>query len=314
MELGREQEQRRESGPRQVEGHGAESMEPQAPGGAREPVALPAPSQPDPSARPATHYSRFDYRLAKDFLKDGSLLWSTESPTAATRFHLLPGGTVWRERESLLEAPENGYSLESVEIPKLVEDGPAGVVQALRDRGILPPAVHSERWFDAAFEGMQPPERLRRLSERLCRAYGIGGTADPAHIANLVARELGLGDGRGQFYTSNHGVPAWRVDGIEKMSLQEALGRLNDVMIEAGYDPLTARVSDHWACSTFADWRSSVKTGSNEGWYVRLEAVYPMSGQGMKDGTVADVKVLSSFDEALRMSNLIGSWLQVQGL
>lgn len=313
MEMSREPEQR-DSAPRQPEGQRGESLEPQAPTGAREAVALPVPSQPGPGSSPASHYSRFDYRLAKDFLKDGSLLWSTESPTAATRFHLLPGGSVWRERESLLDAPEHTYSLESVKIEALVEDGPAGVVLALRERGILPPAVHSDKWFDAAFEGMELPERLRSLSERLCRAYGIGGTADPAHIANLVARQLGLGDGRGQFYTASHGVPAWHVDGIEKMPLRDALGHLNDVMIEAGYDTLTARVADHWTCSTYADWRSFVKTGSNEGFYVHLEAVYPTSGEGMKEGTIADVKVLGSFDEALRMSNLISSWLQAQGL
>ena len=314
MAMSRGPEQIREGGSRQPEGQKEESLEPQAPAGARGTVTLPVPSQPGPGALPTSDDNRFDYRQAKEFLKGGSLLWSTESPTAAMRFFLLPGGAVWRERESLLESPENGYSLTNIEFDKLVEDGPSGVVLALRERGILPPAVHSDRWFDTAFEGMQLPEKLRRLSERLCRAYGIGGTADPAYIANVVAKELGLGDGRGRFYTASQGVHAWRVDGIEKVSMREALRHLNDVLIEAGHDTLTARVSDHWAWSTYADWRSSVMTGSNEGWRVLLEAVYPTSGQGMENGVIADVKVLSSFDEALQISNLVSAWIQTQGL
>lgn len=322
MEMDRDPEQMRGGGSRQLEGHKEESLEPRPQGEARKlEVDLPMPGTGSEADGPSgfdgpmkSLYSQFDYRAAKDFLKDGSVLWSFGGPSATATYYLMPGETVWFERESLLESPEDGYSLKCVDKDKLLDDAPAEAVSALRDRGILPPAVHSDRWFDQAFEGMEPPAQLRRLSERICRSYGIGGVADPACIANVVAKELGLGDGRGQFYTASQGVPAWRIDGIEKMPMREALGRLNDVVIEAGYDTLTARVSDHWACSTYADWRSSVKTGSNEGWYVRLEAVYPTSGQGLKDGTIADVKVLGSFDEALRMSNLISSWLQSQGL
>lgn len=62
-------------------------------------------------------------------------------------------------------------------------------------------------FFDDAFT--QPttgkpyvmPENLKRLASRLCRSYGIRGTCDPMYIANVIAFELGLGDGQGKFNT-----------------------------------------------------------------------------------------------------------------
>ena len=43
-----------------------------------------------------------------------------------------------------------------------------------------------------------------RLAERLCRSYGILGLCDPAYIANVIAVELGLGDGLGKFEEKTH--------------------------------------------------------------------------------------------------------------
>ena len=55
-------------------------------------------------------------------------------------------------------------------------------------------------WFDRCFETQtNTPPNLRRLAERLCRSYGIRGLCDPAYIANVIAVELGLGDGLGNF-------------------------------------------------------------------------------------------------------------------
>jgi hypothetical protein len=62
-----------------------------------------------------------------------------------------------------------------------------------------------EAFFDEAFTNTitrQPqivPEDIKRLSIRLCRAYGIRGICDPMYIANVIAFELGLGDGCGKF-------------------------------------------------------------------------------------------------------------------
>ena len=59
-------------------------------------------------------------------------------------------------------------------------------------------------WFDDKF-GEGTPENLRRLTERLCRAYGITrGICDPMYIANVIASELGLGDGHGHFTADAH--------------------------------------------------------------------------------------------------------------
>lgn len=58
--------------------------------------------------------------------------------------------------------------------------------------------IHSKEWFDEQFTA-NVPGNLRRLSERLCRSYGINGICDPEYIANVVAVELGLGDGQSNF-------------------------------------------------------------------------------------------------------------------
>lgn len=47
----------------------------------------------------------------------------------------------------------------------------------------------------------QLPENLKRLSARLCRSYDIRGVCDPMYIANVIAVELGLGDGLSNFNT-----------------------------------------------------------------------------------------------------------------
>lgn len=46
------------------------------------------------------------------------------------------------------------------------------------------------------------PDDLKRLSTRICRSYGIRGLCDPMYIANVIAVELGLGDGLSNFNTS----------------------------------------------------------------------------------------------------------------
>lgn len=68
----------------------------------------------------------------------------------------------------------------------------------------LPPS-HTKEWFDEAFTDpvtRKPnvlPANIRRLSERICRSYGIRGICDPMYIANVIAVELGLGDGYSNF-------------------------------------------------------------------------------------------------------------------
>lgn len=62
-----------------------------------------------------------------------------------------------------------------------------------------------EAFFKEAFtssmtgQPYQVPENIKRLATRLCRSYGIHGICDPMYIANVIAFELGLGDGQSNF-------------------------------------------------------------------------------------------------------------------
>jgi len=61
--------------------------------------------------------------------------------------------------------------------------------------------ILNQEWFDRAFENSSPvPPQLRTMAERMCRAFNICGTSDPMYIANVVALELGAGDGCSHFY------------------------------------------------------------------------------------------------------------------
>ncbi len=43
------------------------------------------------------------------------------------------------------------------------------------------------------------PSDIKRLATRLCRSYGISGLCDPMYIANVIAVEMGRGDGFSNF-------------------------------------------------------------------------------------------------------------------
>jgi hypothetical protein len=63
-----------------------------------------------------------------------------------------------------------------------------------------------KEFFDKAFfnelaqKPYQIPADLRRASERICLAYGIRGICDPMYIANVIAAEIGRGDGQSNFF------------------------------------------------------------------------------------------------------------------
>ena len=67
---------------------------------------------------------------------------------------------------------------------------------------------HSKEWFSDAFTNpvskkpYNVPDDIRRLSERLCMSYNIGGICDPMYIANVIALETGRGDGKGNFFST----------------------------------------------------------------------------------------------------------------
>jgi len=54
----------------------------------------------------------------------------------------------------------------------------------VEEMGKLP--IHSDKWFDAAFEHCIAEKRFKEASIHICRAYGIKGQADPAYIANVI--------------------------------------------------------------------------------------------------------------------------------
>ena len=58
------------------------------------------------------------------------------------------------------------------------------------------------KWFDDKFTDDVPPD-LKKLAIRICRSYGINGICDPQYIANIIALELGFGDGHSKFYRRN---------------------------------------------------------------------------------------------------------------
>ena len=61
------------------------------------------------------------------------------------------------------------------------------------------------KWFEDCFTNpvtekpYTVPEDIKRLATRICRSYGIRGVCDPMYIANVVAVELGRGDGQSNF-------------------------------------------------------------------------------------------------------------------
>jgi len=67
------------------------------------------------------------------------------------------------------------------------------------NQGVNQDMSQSKEFFDEAFNGAFVPDDIRRLSERLCRSYGINGICDPMYIANVIAAELGRGNGLGLF-------------------------------------------------------------------------------------------------------------------
>jgi hypothetical protein len=69
---------------------------------------------------------------------------------------------------------------------------------ALESRAAMNPTALTRAWFDLRFE-KEVPNLLRTVAETICETYQISGVSDPMYICNVVAPELGLGDGNGQF-------------------------------------------------------------------------------------------------------------------
>jgi hypothetical protein len=60
-------------------------------------------------------FERAQWRQAKEFLKDAKCLGGLKTPTFTNLRWQKPDGSVWFEGESLLESPEDDYSLELID-------------------------------------------------------------------------------------------------------------------------------------------------------------------------------------------------------
>ncbi len=56
-------------------------------------------------------YTKYEYKEAKDIIKDAELLSRAESPVLRQSLWKTPDGAIWSESESLLESPEDDYLL-----------------------------------------------------------------------------------------------------------------------------------------------------------------------------------------------------------
>lgn len=65
---------------------------------------------------------------------------------------------------------------------------------------VIEAELHTKEWFDGCFKGLGVPDNLKKASTDLCRSYDIKGISDPAYVANIIATNLELGDGKGVFY------------------------------------------------------------------------------------------------------------------
>lgn len=57
----------------------------------------------------------------------------------------------------------------------------------------------NESFYEDAFEGYQVPDTIKNCAIEICDTYKIKGSSDPMYIANVIGRELWLGDGAGNF-------------------------------------------------------------------------------------------------------------------
>lgn len=88
--------------------------------------------------------------------------------------------------------------------PKSATGQEAPTLDSLQDRSNKLRA-DDEAFYVEAFtdpttrEPYDVPAKLKKVATRLSRSYGIRGICDPMYIANVIAFELGLGDGQGNF-------------------------------------------------------------------------------------------------------------------
>ncbi len=70
-------------------------------------------------------------------------------------------------------------------------------------------------WFDLYLPRCVP-QQIANASKGICAAHQIKGACDPMYIANVIAFELGAGDGQGRFF--QHGTPVISSETLDKIA------------------------------------------------------------------------------------------------
>jgi hypothetical protein len=70
-------------------------------------------------------------------------------------------------------------------------------------------------WFDLYLPRCVP-QQIANASKGICAAHQIKGICDPMYIANVIAFELGAGDGQGSFF--QHGTPVISSETLDKIA------------------------------------------------------------------------------------------------
>ena len=58
-------------------------------------------------------------------------------------------------------------------------------------------------FFNEAFGDKEIPQEIKNVSMSICKDFNIGGICDQMYIANVIAYELGIGDGCGNFNSNS---------------------------------------------------------------------------------------------------------------
>ncbi|HHW36819.1 MAG TPA: hypothetical protein GXX18_06200 [Bacillales bacterium] len=81
--------------------------------------------------------------------------------------------------------------------------------------------------FDEAFKGYSVPSNIRMTSEEICKEFNINGICDPMYISNVIANELGLGDGCGNF--NNNKPTLEKIEYLSKRLMESYRSNITDL-------------------------------------------------------------------------------------
>lgn len=98
------------------------------------------------------------------------------------------------------------------------------------------------RFFDTNLHNMGVPATIRAFCEWFCWVADINGSADPGYVSNVVALELGMGNGYSIFY--GYAAPAEEMDARIAKCVQRLMWAYSVCVAHAGVtnDAIEARL------------------------------------------------------------------------